>query len=315
MPEDTNKEDRAWRTLEQVVSASLDEQRRARRWGIFFKVLTFLYLFIALFLLIPRDAVPTAGGPHTAVVRIEGPIADGEVASADNIVRGLRRAFDDTNAKAVLLAINSPGGSPVQAGYVYTEIKRLRGLHPDKPVYAVISDIGASGAYYIAAAADHIYADQASLVGSIGVISSSFGFTGLMEKLGVERRLFIGGENKALLDPFSPLPAQQQQLWQSLIDQTHRQFIERVKDGRGQRLKEDPQVFSGMVWTGEQALQMGLIDGLGSAGQVAREIIGAEKMLDVSVGESPLKALVRKFGVSVGAGLAGQLSQPETALR
>src|SRR5690606_14549554 len=194
-----DRDQRAWHTLEKVVNASVEEQRRARRWGIFFKLLTFIYLFVALALFLPRgDMSVVGGGKYTAIVRVDGLIADGEAASANNIVAGLRRAFEDENAVAVVLAINSPGGSPVQSGYVYDEVKRLRAKYPDKKLYAAIADLGASGAYYIAAAADAIYADQASLVGSIGVISSSFGFTGLMERVGVERRLFIGGENKAL---------------------------------------------------------------------------------------------------------------------
>ena len=311
-----SRDERAWQTLEKVVTASMEEQRRARRWGIFFKLLTFAYIFAALFLFVPRNELNAAGGgKHTAVVKIDGVIADGELASASNIVGGLRRAFEDKNAVAVLLAINSPGGSPVQAGYVYDEIKRLRAKYPDKKVYAVIADVGASGAYYIAAAADQIYADQASLVGSIGVISASFGFTGLMDKLGVERRLFTGGENKAMLDPFSPLQARQGEFWQSLIDQTHRQFIERVKAGRGNKLVDDPLLFSGMVWTGEQALKLGLIDGLGSPGHVARDIIGQEKLVDVSIGGSPLKKLMKDFGVSFGAGVASELSRQSYSLQ
>lgn len=304
--------ERAWQTLEKVVNSSLDEQRRARRWSIFFKLLTFAYLLVALGLVVQRTgdfAGVGSSSPHTAMVRIEGTIADKEAASANNIARGLRRAFEDPHAVAVLLAINSPGGSPVQAGQVYDEIKRLRAKYPDKKVYAAIADLGASGAYYIAAAADQIYADPASLVGSIGVISSSFGFTGLMQKLGVERRLFTAGENKAMLDPFSPLPDEQQELWQSIIDTTHRQFIARVKAGRGNRLAEDPQLFSGAVWSGEQALKLGLIDGLGSAGSVARDVIGAEDIVDVSVGENPVKSLLKNFGVSFGAGFATQLAR------
>lgn len=305
-----SRDERAWQTLEKVVNASMDEQRRARRWGIFFKLLTFAYIFIALVLFMPRGEMSAiGGGKHTAVVKIDGVIADGELASASNINTGLRRAFEDKNAVAIMLAINSPGGSPVQAGYVYDEIKRLRAKYPDKKVYAVIADIGASGAYYIASAADAIYADQASLVGSIGVISASFGFTGLMEKLGVERRLFIGGENKAMLDPFSPLQTRQQELWQTLIDQTHQQFIARVKAGRGNKLADDPLLFSGMVWTGEQALKLGLIDGLGSPGHVARDIIGEEKLVDVSIGASPFKKLIKDFGVSFGAGAANELTR------
>ncbi|HSB95109.1 MAG TPA: S49 family peptidase [Spongiibacteraceae bacterium] len=315
--ENKPSDQRAWQVLEKVVNSSLDEQRRARRWSIFFKLLTFAYLFIALALFLPRSGDLTLGGtaPHTAMVRVEGMIADREVASADNIVLGLRRGFEDKHATAVLLAINSPGGSPVQAGQVYDEIKRLRGKYPDKKVYAVISDLGASGAYYIAAGADLIYADQASLVGSIGVVSASFGFTGLMQKLGVERRLFTAGENKGMLDPFSPLPDEQQQLWQTILDTTHQQFIARVKAGRGKRLVEDPLLFTGMVWSGEQALQLGLIDGLGSLGSVARDVIGAETIVDVSVGESPVKSLLKNFGMSFGAGFARQLEQMGVELK
>jgi protease-4 len=300
-----------------VVAASLVEQRRARRWGVFFKLLTFAYLIALLVIVVPRGDIGAVGktSPHTAMVRIEGPIADQELASANNIARGLRRAFEDKHAVAVLLAINSPGGSPVQSGQVYDEIKRLRAKYPDKKVYAAISDLGASGAYYIAAAADQIYADQASLVGSIGVISSSFGFTGLMEKLGVERRLFTAGENKAMLDPFSPLADEQQELWQAVIESTHRQFIARVKAGRGNRLVDDPQLFSGAVWSGEQALKLGLVDGLGSAGSVARDVIGAEDIVDVSVGESPVKALLKNFGMSFGAGFANQVARLNYSLQ
>lgn len=308
--------ERAWRVLEKVVSGSLDEQRRARRWGIFFKLLTFVYLFAAIWLFVPRDGMPSVTAEsYAGVVRIEGVIAPDELASADNVVAGLRAAFEDERAKAVLLSINSPGGSPVQSGYVYNEIRRLRDKYPDKKLYAVIGDIGASGAYYIAAAADEIYADQASLVGSIGVISGSFGVTGLMEKLGVERRLVTAGENKALLDPFSPFPESQRELWQSVVDTTHRQFIERVKRGRGDRLKEDPLLFTGMVWTGEQALTMGLIDGLGSPGQVARDVVGVEELVDFSRGRDPLQQLLKGLGVEFGAGLAQGLANSAPQLR
>jgi protease IV len=312
-----SQHERAWQSLDKVVAASLVEQRRARRWGVFFKLLTFAYLIALLVIVVPRGDIGAVGktSPHTAMVRIEGPIADQELASANNIARGLRRAFEDKHAVAVLLAINSPGGSPVQSGQVYDEIKRLRAKYPDKKVYAAISDLGASGAYYIAAAADQIYADQASLVGSIGVISSSFGFTGLMEKLGVERRLFTAGENKAMLDPFSPLADEQQELWQAVIESTHRQFIARVKAGRGNRLVDDPQLFSGAVWSGEQALKLGLVDGLGSAGSVARDVIGAEDIVDVSVGESPVKALLKNFGMSFGAGFANQVARLNYSLQ
>lgn len=313
---DDRDSERAWRVLEKVVSGSLDEQRRARRWGIFFKLLTFVYLFAAIWLFVPRDGIkPVSADSYTGLVRVEGVIASDELASADNIAAGLRAAFEDERAKAVILAINSPGGSPVQSGYIYNEIRRLRGEYPDKKLYAVISDIGASGAYYIAAAADAIYADQASLVGSIGVISGSFGVTGLMEKLGVERRLITAGDNKALLDPFSPLPESQRQLWQSVVDTTHRQFIERVKSGRGDKLKDDPLLFSGMVWSGEQALAMGLIDALGSPGQVARDVVGAEEIVDFSRGRDPLQQLLKGLGVEFGAGLAQGFATTAPQLR
>ncbi len=308
--------ERAWRVLEKVVNGSLDEQRRARRWGIFFKLLTFVYLFAAIWLFVPRDGLkPVAADSYTGLVRVDGVIAPDELASADSIVSGLRAAFEDKRAKAVMLAINSPGGSPVQSGYVYNEIRRLRDKYPDKKLYAVIGDIGASGAYYIAAAADAIYADQASLVGSIGVISGSFGVTGLMEKLGVERRLVTAGDNKALLDPFSPFPESQRELWQSVVDTTHRQFIERVKSGRGDKLKEDPLLFSGMVWSGEQALSLGLIDGLGSPGQVARDVIGAEEIVDFSKRRDPLQQLLKGLGVEFGAGLAQGVATAAPQLR
>lgn len=309
-------DERSWQLLQRVLDSVTAEQRRARRWSIFFKSLTFAYLFFAVWLIWPDKTPGGAVGAerYTALVRVEGVIADREFASADNIVTGLRRAFEDERATAVILSINSPGGSPVQSGYVYQEIQRLRGEYPNKRLYAVIGDIGASGAYYMAAAADRIYADQASLVGSIGVISGSFGVTELMEKLGVERRLFTSGDNKALLDPFSPLPDEQRQRWQSVIDRTHQQFVARVREGRGDRLHETPELFSGMVWTGEQALEMGLIDGLASPGQVAREVIGEERLIDVSVGRQPFEELLKKLGVSVGRGVVHALMSSPAVL-
>lgn len=308
--------ERAWSVLEKVVNSSLDEQRRARRWGIFFKLLTFAYLFAAVWMFFPRDSIkPVSADSYVGVVHVDGVIAADELASADNIVTGLRAAFEDEHVKAVMLAINSPGGSPVQSGYVYNEIRRLRDKYPDKKLYAVIGDIGASGAYYIAAAADAIYADQASLVGSIGVISGSFGVTGLMDKLGVERRLVTAGENKAMLDPFSPFPESQRELWKSVVDTTHRQFIERVKSGRGDKLKDDPLLFSGMIWSGEQALALGLIDGLGSPGQVARDIVGTEEIVDFSRGRDPLHQLLKGLGVEFGAGLVQGVATAAPQLR
>lgn len=222
------------------------------------------------------------GEPHTAFVRIKGEILDGRQASADHIIPAIRQAFDNTNAKAVVLRINSPGGSPVQAGRIHDEILSQRAKHPAKKVYAVVDDVGASGGYYIAVAADSIYADRASLVGSIGVISSSFGFVGLMEKLGVERRAITAGEHKALLDPFSPLTPEIKTFWEGVLDSTKQQFVSRVKQGRGERLKDEPRVFSGLMWNGEQALALGLIDGLGNLESVARDVVGEANTVDYS---------------------------------
>ena len=291
--------------LDKLVGALTAEQRKSRRWGIFFKLLTFLYLFALLFLF----RAPLTGSldtasvqAHTAVVEVNGAIASDTHASADNLVGALRRAFEAENSQAVVVRINSPGGSPVQAGYVYDEIVRLRDVNPDKKVYAVIADIGASGAYYIAAAADEIYANRASLVGSIGVVSGGFGFTGLMDKVGVERRLYTAGENKGFLDPFSPEEPGEVAFWNDVLENTHSQFIEYVRKGRGDRLVNDDKLFSGLVWTGEQALGLGLVDGLGSASWVARELVGAEELVDYTVQPSPLKQFTDALGVSmVGA--------------
>jgi|TARA_Y100001934_G_scaffold91655_1_gene113379 protease-4 len=301
------KEDaKAWKLLEKTLTASLQEQRRSRRWGIFFKTLTFVYLFVALLLISPfgKMGAATSVGPHTAVVEVRGVIADQEEASADNLVGALREAFEDENTQGVVLRINSPGGSPVQSGYVYDEIKRLRALHPDIKVYAVITDLGASGAYYIASAADEIYADKASLVGSIGVTAASFGFVDTMEKLGVERRTYTAGEHKAFLDPFQPEKPEEKAFWQQVLNTTHQQFIDSVKAGRGDRLKENPDLFSGLVWSGEQALELGLIDGLSSTSAVARDVIGAEELVDFTRQESPLQRFTRQLGASMGAELA-----------
>lgn len=300
----------AWGILDKLVMSSFEEQRKARRWSTLFKGLTFVYLFVALMLFYPWDKAPgsvTGKKEHTALVKINGVIAEGEAANANSIVTGLRDAFEDKKTKAIILSINSPGGSPVQAGYVNDEINRLRELHKDIKVYAVISDIGASGGYYIAAAADEIYADKASLVGSIGVISASFGFVGTMEKLGVERRAFSAGESKNFLDPYLPLPEGQKEFWQSVLHVTHNQFINVVKKGRGNKLKEDSKLFGGLIWTGEQAVGLGLVDGLGSAGYVAREIIGVEHIVDFSFSPHPLDRIIKQLGVSMGASLASQL--------
>ena len=299
-----------WRLIEKMVNSLHVEHRRARRWGIFFKLLTFVYLFsILAFYWIGTSGDKEIVTPeeHTALVEVKGAISGDEDANADTIIGALRDAFKAEHSKAVILRINSPGGSPVQSGYVYDEIKRLRALHPDKKVYAVITDIGASGAYYIAAAADEIYADKASLVGSIGVISSSFGFVELIDKIGVERRTLTAGENKAFLDPFTPLRDDDRQFWQSVLDTTHRQFISQVKQGRGDRLKGGDELFSGLVWTGEQALELGLVDGLGSSSMVARDIVGASKLVDYTARPRAIDRIIKQLGVSVARELSLQM--------
>ncbi|WP_236210723.1 signal peptide peptidase SppA [Metapseudomonas otitidis] len=313
-------DDKSWRLLEKAVLAGVQEQRRARRWGIFFKLLTFLYLFGALLMFSPLfDLQKTAarGEAHTALVEVRGMIADNEAASADNIVSSLRAAFEDPKTKGVVLRINSPGGSPVQSGYIYDEIRRLRGEHPDTKVYAVITDLGASGAYYIASAADEIYADKASLVGSIGVTAASFGFVDLMGKLGVERRVYTSGEHKAFLDPFQPQKDDETRFWQGVLDTTHRQFIESVKKGRGDRLKVDghPELFSGLVWSGEQALELGLVDKLGSTSYVAREVIGAKEIVDYTKQDTPFDRFAKRLGASMAEQLAMWMGFQGSSLR
>lgn len=305
----TAGDDKSWKLLEKAVLAGVQEQRRSRRWGIFFKLLTFVYLFGALALFSPFGGLSKSASrsaSHTALIEVKGMIADNEPASADNIVGALRSAFEDAGTKGIVLRINSPGGSPVQSGYVYDEIKRLRGEHPDIKVYAVISDLGASGAYYIASAADEIYADKASLVGSIGVTAATFGFVGTMEKLGVDRRIYTSGEHKAFLDPFQPQKADETAFWQQVLDTTHKQFIDVVKKGRGDRLKDKdhPELFSGLIWSGEQALQLGLIDGLGSTSYVAREIIKEKEIVDYTVQETAFDRFTKKLGASVAERMA-----------
>lgn len=302
-------DEKSWQLLEKTLLAGVQEQRRARRWGIFFKLLTFLYLFGALALFLPMfdwQKGAAGSGSHSALIEVRGLIADKEAASADNIVGSLRAAFDDANTKGVILRINSPGGSPVQSGYIYDEIRRLRAEHPSIKLYAVISDLGASGAYYIASAADEIYADKASLVGSIGVTAAGFGFVGVMEKLGVDRRVYTAGEHKAFLDPFQPPKEEEARFWQGVLETTHRQFIDSVKQGRGDRLKsaEHPELFSGLVWSGEQALKLGLVDALGNTSYVAREVIGEKELVDFTVQETPFDRFAKKLGASVAEHLA-----------
>ena len=287
--------------LNRLAFATLNEQRRARRWGVFFKFLAFVYVGAVLFYL-PADMGQggISGGKHTAIIDIEGPIAADTIASADNIVSGLRAAFKNKNTAGIILRINSPGGSPVQAGYVYDEIKRLREAHQNIKLYAVITDMCASGGYYIAAAADEIYADKASIVGSIGVLMNGFGFTEAMKKLGVERRLMTAGEHKGVLDPFSPVKKEEEAHVQSLLNGVHQQFINVVKNGRGDRLKDHPDLFTGLFWNGEEGMELGLVDGLGSTSYVAREIIGVEKLVDFS----PRMSYLDRFADRIGATFA-----------
>ena len=293
--------------IQKLASASLNEQRRARRWGIFFKFLTFAYLVTLLVIWIPNtilDTGLTPGGKHTAVVEVKGVIADDEEASADNIISSLRKAFEDTNTKGVILRVNSPGGSAVQSRYVYDEIRRLREKYPDTPLYAVVTDLCASGGYYMAVAADKIYVDKASIVGSIGVLMNSFGFVEAMKKVGVERRLITAGAHKGIMDPFSPLDSFDEQHVREMLGQIHQQFIDAVKEGRGDRLKEDERIFSGLFWTGEESIKLGLADELGSSSYVAREVIEAEEIVDFTSEED----LMERFAKRIGAGAASSLS-------
>lgn len=313
--ENKSGDERAWKLVERVVDGSLAEQRNSRRWGIFFKILTFAYLAVFIGMLWSGSessgALGGADSEHVGLIHVQGVISAEEMANANAIAGSLREAFENENCKAILLAINSPGGSPVQAGQIYDEIKRLRGIYPDKKVYAAIADLGASGGYYIAAAADEIYADKASLVGSIGVVGSSFGFVDTMDKLGVERRMFTAGDHKGFLDPFQPLKEDEKDFWEGVLNVTHNQFIGVVKAGRGDRLKDDPDLFSGLIWSGEQALEMGLIDGLGSAGYVARDVVGVEDIVDYSFQLNPLEKVVRQLGASMGKAISAQVLQPQ----
>ncbi|MES2880208.1 MAG: S49 family peptidase [Pseudomonadota bacterium] len=289
-------------TLEKLVFASLTEQRLARRWRSFVRLAWLAFFIVVAWIAISQNSTSKdASTPHTAVVEIKGEIASGAEASAELIIAALRGAFEDAGAQAVVLLINSPGGSPVQAGIINDEIKRLKIKHK-KPVYAVVEESCASAAYYIAVAADRIFVDKASIVGSIGVLMDGFGFTGLMEKLGVERRLMTAGENKGFLDPFSPQTEKQRAFAQTMLDQIHKQFIDVVKAGRGKRLKETPETFSGLFWSGQQAIELGLADQLGSLDFVAREIVKAEEIIDYTRRENVAERLVKRFGAAIGEG-------------
>ena len=295
--------------LERVANQLLGQQRADRRWRVFFR-LAWLGLALAVVWLVyaSRSAQLSPNKAHTALVEVRGEIVAESETSADALVGALKNAFEDPGARAIVLRINSPGGSPVQSGIVYDEIKRLKAKH-GKKVYAVVEEMCASGAYYIAVAADEIYVDKASIVGSIGVLMDGFGFTGLMEKLGVERRLLTSGANKAMLDPFSPVNPQQTQMAKAMIEQIHRQFIAVVKQGRGERLKETPQTFSGLFWNGEEAVRMGLADAFGNLDFVAREVVRAEEIVDYTPRDNLAERLAKRFGASVGAGAVRALRE------
>jgi protease-4 len=292
--------------ITKLASDALAEQRRRRRWGIFFKLLTFAYITIVLLLMVDWSSRAdfTGGKKYTAVVELNGIIAPGADASAENVILGLQAAFKEKSTQGVILRINSPGGSPVQAQTIYDEMRRLRRKYPDIPLYAVVEDICASGGYFVAAAADRIYVGKASIVGSIGVLMNGFRFTELMDKLGVERRLITAGENKGMLDPFSPLRDKDKEYINVLMKDIHQQFIGAVRDGRGKRLKETPDMFSGLIWTGEKSVELGLADGYGSLDSVARDVIKAEDVVDYTRKEGFAEKVARRFGASMASSLA-----------
>ena len=316
MSEPDRSGDEHWerRALEKVALAAIQEQRRARLWGIFFKLLLFIYLFVLLFLWLgwigKKDGV--SAGKHTALVELRGVIGPESAASADNVIAGLQAAFKDKYTQGVVLRINSPGGSPVQAGHINDEIRRLRAQYPNIPVYAVVEDICASGGYYVAVAADHIYVDKGSIIGSIGVLMDGFGFTGLMEKLGIERRLLAAGENKGFLDPFSPIRESQVEYAEAMLQEIHKQFITVVRQGRGKRLKETPELFSGLLWVGTRSVELGLADALGSVDYVAREVIKAEDIVDFTPRENVAERLARRFGAAMADTLVRAVMSPLT---
>ncbi len=314
-PSDTHSDSEApWErsAMERLAFATLQEQRTARRWRIGLR-LAWLAFFIALaWVLLARTSTPMSPStPHTALIEVRGEISAGSDASAEAVNTALKAAFEDEGARAVVLVINSPGGSPVQAGLINDEIRRLKAKH-DKPVYAVVEESCASAAYYVAVAADSIYVDKASIVGSIGVLMDGFGFNGLMNKLGVDRRLLTAGENKGFLDPFSPMSDKQRVYAQQLLDQIHQQFIAAVKAGRGERLKENTEIFSGLFWSGQQAVELGLADQYGSLEFVAREVVKAEDILDYTRRENVAERLAKRFGAAMGEAMVRALQTTPT---
>jgi protease IV len=294
-------QDSAISSLEKIALAGLQEQKVSRRWSVLFKSLTFIYLFFLLLMLLGWvGANKNSSLAHTALIDINGVIEAGGQVNADAVISSLKDAYDHKGTKGIILRINSPGGSPVQAGIINDEIHRQRKLHPEVPVYAVVEDICASGGYYIAVAADKIFVDKASIVGSIGVLMDGYGFTELMKKVGVERRLMTAGENKGMLDPFSPENPKQKAFAQNMLDQIHQQFIKVVRDGRGSRLKETQETFSGLFWNGEESIKLGLADAEGSADYVAREVIKESEIVDFTYQETVVDRFAKKLGASMG---------------
>ncbi|NLO80111.1 MAG: S49 family peptidase [Xanthomonadaceae bacterium] len=307
---DRNNDDRWERAaLERIATELVREQRRARRWNIFFRLAFLAYLIALLVFASPAFMLgsKSAVGRHTAVIKIDGVISEGSPASAESIIESLNAAIKAPGVAGIILQINSPGGSPVQSGIINDEIRRLRGLHPDIPIHAVVGDMCTSGAYYVAVAAERIFVDKASLVGSIGVLIDGFGFTGAMEKLGIERRLYTAGEHKGFLDPFSPVQSEDVAHVRTLLNEVHQQFIQVVRDGRGDRLADDPRLFTGLIWSGEQSIALGLADAIGSVHSVARDVIGAEKLVDYTRQVSLLTRLADRVGASIARQLETRL--------
>jgi protease-4 len=289
--------------LEKLAFAALREQRARRRWGIFFKLAMLALVVFAIWVAFDFSGTDMESvGSHTALVEIDGTIEAGGAGAAEAVIPALDKAYADSGSVGVILRINSPGGSPVQAGMINDEITRLRKAYPQKPLYVVVEEMCASGGYYIAAAADKIYVNKASIVGSIGVLMDGFGFTGLMDKLGVERRLLTAGENKGFLDPFSPQSPRQKDYAQVMLNEIHQQFIQVVRSGRGKRLKETPDTFSGLFWSGSKAVEMGLADGFGTVDSVARDVLKAEDIVDYTQHEGLPERVLKKFGAAAGAG-------------
>lgn len=299
--------------VEKLAFAAIKEQKTARRWGIFFKLLTFSYLLAILGIATYpqlKEGISNGGKPHVAIIDVQGVIAQSDGTNADMVIEGLKDAIKDKNTKGIILNINSPGGSPVQSAYIYDEIRRVKKLHPDLPIYSVVGDICASGGYYIASASDKIFVNPASIIGSIGVIMNGFGFTNVLDKLGVERRLLTAGAHKALLDPFSPVKEQETKHMQTLLDEVHQQFISAVREGRGNRLKEaeTPELFSGLVWTGTEGVKLGLADDFGSIDSVAREQFDTEEKVNFTPQEKLMERLAGKFGASFGTAFGSVFS-------